>query len=1008
MTRNQHSRSVGRVVGLWLLAVLTAASANAQPAPDEPPKLMINDVRLPDGAVGQSYLAAITAQGGVEPYPLWVVESGALPGGVTLDRATGVLSGAPERTGSYTFQVGVRDSKGTSAVRNFELRVLGSPFVLRDMAAPTFDGTVQPDSEYAGTAPFRFRLSNGKDARVWLRQHGGMLYAGFIIDEPFFSTNHVSLLLGNPDLAHVRCFTLEPFNPAEPDGHIVAGIVKRGALAMRNVNWINEGQTHNFAGLADAVHRDAWHAEMRINLGNGAPPAQLNGNPQMAPSLMIAFAVRDGNGTTAYSPPGDRSDAATWLSADSWHRLRTEDKWGTEIPSELVTPDEVKAIQERRTVVYWTMVDVTQALDAAERLFASCRAQWAQHMANSQFVPIEVDRELARFDRNNDGQITKAEWLAGAGKESDFDELDADKDGVVTLAELAAAKERQFRRVLGAHEKEYRRLLAEESAAREDYVSHVLAVVQSEFRYGRNYYALLYDVARRFALHAEDPPGGLDPVELWGKVRRFAQATLSANQWFRPARLLEARALYRLRDLDTALSRLRLLSMDYPTDTAILLETARILIELEKRCIATAGTIQADAGGDAGKLQAAKEQREKAAAYERESTMLLDTLARDFLTDGSGALTAATLLYGLGMFDRADKYVGIAANAALDPANARQAIALVNLFATYRQYQRMRSVVEALLAPREPGQPAHRNSASMCQSLASLFRQAHLYADALPCSRQALQCVSEAWAKQPTHTADEWSYRFDIELDYMRALADAGEYAKVSEAWRELEGAYAPNGPKTGELVAILGPGPAALTVREKMYQRIKTAMIRYSDFAQYASYWKAEQESRKLDANPPDGMAPNPRLVLEAVNDDDSVIGTIEIELFRRDAASLVEFVLRNVQRGAYAPKPIAGGGTTRGTSVEYAPRSLYTVIGTGPVSPNDPRISGDTQRRHFRGSMFLMQVEQQQYGTPFGIDTATNPWLNGGQPVIGRVVSGMDVVDRITVGNRIRIRVK
>ncbi len=54
------------------------------------------------------------------------------------------------------------------------------------------------------------------------------------------------------------------------------------------------------------------------------------------------------------------------------------------------------------------------------------------------------------------------------------------------------------------------------------------------------------------------------------------------------------------------------------------------------------------------------------------------------------------------------------------------------------------------------------------------------------------------------------------------------------------------------------------------------------------------------------------------------------------------------------------------------------------------------------------MMPVEGSEFGPPLAIDTAVNPWLNGGQPVIGRVVSGMDLIDRAQDGWRVDVAVK
>jgi len=66
------------------------------------------------GILGEFFSATIVATGGTPPYT-YAVTSGAFPSGVTLDSATGVISGIPLVAGSYSYTVTVTDSLGFTA-----------------------------------------------------------------------------------------------------------------------------------------------------------------------------------------------------------------------------------------------------------------------------------------------------------------------------------------------------------------------------------------------------------------------------------------------------------------------------------------------------------------------------------------------------------------------------------------------------------------------------------------------------------------------------------------------------------------------------------------------------------------------------------------------------------------------------------------------------------------------------------------------------------------------------
>jgi C1A family cysteine protease len=74
-----------------------------------PPTLTILTTTLPVMCQTAAYSAAVTAQGGCPPYK-WTVSSGGLPAGLSLDPATGVISGAPQEDGNCQFTVKVSDS----------------------------------------------------------------------------------------------------------------------------------------------------------------------------------------------------------------------------------------------------------------------------------------------------------------------------------------------------------------------------------------------------------------------------------------------------------------------------------------------------------------------------------------------------------------------------------------------------------------------------------------------------------------------------------------------------------------------------------------------------------------------------------------------------------------------------------------------------------------------------------------------------------------------------------
>ena len=82
------------------------------PAQVVPPN--ITTTSLPNGQRGVAYNQTLQATGGVTPYA-WSLASGSMPTGVSLNGATGVISGTPTKKGTFSFVVRVRDSQTVPA-----------------------------------------------------------------------------------------------------------------------------------------------------------------------------------------------------------------------------------------------------------------------------------------------------------------------------------------------------------------------------------------------------------------------------------------------------------------------------------------------------------------------------------------------------------------------------------------------------------------------------------------------------------------------------------------------------------------------------------------------------------------------------------------------------------------------------------------------------------------------------------------------------------------------------
>lgn len=141
---------------------LAATGSQAYALSISPSTITLAPATLPSASRNAAYSTTITASGGTAPYT-FSVTSGALPIGLSLS-SSGVLSGTPATTGSFTFTVAAVDANAASGSRTYTLSVdVGalqiSPLTLGDATAGVSYSAVLSGS--GGTGPYTFAVTSG-------------------------------------------------------------------------------------------------------------------------------------------------------------------------------------------------------------------------------------------------------------------------------------------------------------------------------------------------------------------------------------------------------------------------------------------------------------------------------------------------------------------------------------------------------------------------------------------------------------------------------------------------------------------------------------------------------------------------------------------------------------------------------------------------------------------------------------------------------------------------------
>jgi hypothetical protein len=134
---------------------------------------------LPVATIAQPYQTTLAASGGVAPYK-WAV-SGTLPAGLQLNTTTGVISGTPTVSGTFSLAFQVSDSAQPVGTGSATLSLTISPAPLTiTTVPPLFSGTVgtgyaQTFAATGGQAPYNWSIISGSTGGLTLDAATGVL-----------------------------------------------------------------------------------------------------------------------------------------------------------------------------------------------------------------------------------------------------------------------------------------------------------------------------------------------------------------------------------------------------------------------------------------------------------------------------------------------------------------------------------------------------------------------------------------------------------------------------------------------------------------------------------------------------------------------------------------------------------------------------------------------------------------------------------------------------------------
>ncbi len=149
------SSSVQSATATVSMSVTVAAAA----------QLAISSSSLPSGTIGSAYSNLLQATGGTAPYA-WSITAGALPAGLSLASATGIISGTPTAIGTAHFTATVTDAGSPAQTASVAISLVIAPATLT-ITSPTLPAGTQSAGysgmlqSSGGTAPYTWSITSG-------------------------------------------------------------------------------------------------------------------------------------------------------------------------------------------------------------------------------------------------------------------------------------------------------------------------------------------------------------------------------------------------------------------------------------------------------------------------------------------------------------------------------------------------------------------------------------------------------------------------------------------------------------------------------------------------------------------------------------------------------------------------------------------------------------------------------------------------------------------------------
>ncbi len=353
-------RKLGWSLILGTTALLAGCSSGNQPpsSTTQPSTLTLTTTSLPAGTVGAAYTSLVAASGGATPY---TYSAASLPSGLSINGATGAITGTPAQSAVGTASVTIKVTDSTapspqSATTNLSIKISPAKLAVTTTSLPS--GAVA--SHYPSTT---LQASGGVSPYTWALASGGSLPAGLNVSAAGVLSGTPAAGSGGPySLTFVVTDSSAPPQTAQSTLSLTisggpALSLTTTALPNATVNMAYSTTLAAAGGVPPYIFTLAAGAALPVGL-NLSSAGVISGTPTKTGATAFSVQVVDSNTPTPLSQTGNLSitvnatagpscgnmSTGNGASLNGYVPLPASNLWNTNIASAAVDPNSAAII----------------------------------------------------------------------------------------------------------------------------------------------------------------------------------------------------------------------------------------------------------------------------------------------------------------------------------------------------------------------------------------------------------------------------------------------------------------------------------------------------------------------------------------------------------------------------------------------------------------------------------------------------------------------------------------